>query len=152
MNIDDYINNLQSDIDIQLSQFGLNGGQQDTASESEKKFRPECGTQVEADAKSAMAYCLIDEGKYWEAQSLIYEAGDTLYDLQDGSELLQGIYASMLTVCARLYVAVHRIDVAQEAINGSLSIFDRLPAGCTGATDEQREEATLLATEISKQR
>ncbi len=101
--------------------------------------------------KSAMAYCLIDERKYWEAQSLIYEAGDALYDLQDGSELLQGIYASMLTVCARLYVAVHRLDVALEAINGALSIFDRLPAGCTGATDEQREEAASLAAEISKQ-
>jgi hypothetical protein len=101
--------------------------------------------------KSAMAFCLIEEGKYWEAQSLIYEAGDTLYDLQDGSELLQGIYASMLTVCARLYVAVHRLDVALEAINGALSIFDRLPAGCTGATDEQREEAQTLAMEISTQ-
>lgn len=99
--------------------------------------------------KSAMAYCLIGEGKYWEAQSLIYEAGDTLYDLQDGSELLQGIYASMLSVCARLYVAVHRLDVAQEAINGALSIFDRLPAGCSGATGEQREEAQALAEEIS---
>ena len=88
--------------------------------------------------------------RYWEAQSLIYEAGDTLYDLQDGSELLQGIYASMLTVCARLYVAVNRLDVAQEAINGALSIFDRLPEGCSGATDEQREEAASLAAEISK--
>jgi hypothetical protein len=100
--------------------------------------------------KSAMAFCLIDEGKYWEAQNLIYEAGDTLYDLQDGSELLQGIYASMLTVCARLYVAVHRLDVALEAINGALNIFERLPACCSRVTDEQREEATLLAAEISK--
>ena len=101
--------------------------------------------------KSAMAYCLIDEGKYWEAQSLIYEAGDTLYDLQDGSELLQGIYASMLTVCARLYLAVHRLDVAHEAIDGALSIFDRLPSGCTGATEEQREEAAAIATEIGRE-
>ena len=50
MNIEDYINNLQSDLDSQLSQFGLNGGQQNDASEGEKKFCPECGTQVEADA------------------------------------------------------------------------------------------------------
>ena len=101
--------------------------------------------------KSAMAYCLIDEGKYWDAQSRIYEAGDTLYDLQDGSELLQGIYASMLTVCARLYKAVHRLDVALEAVNGAISIFDRLPSGCTGASDEQREEAARLESEIRKE-
>ena len=101
--------------------------------------------------KSAMAYCLIAEGKYWEAQSLIYEAGDTIYDLQDGSELLQGIYASMLTVCARLYLAVNRLDVALETINGAIGIFDRLPSGCAGASDEQREEAVRLESEIKKE-
>lgn len=100
-------------------------------------------------AKSAMALCLIGEGKYWEAQSLIYEAGDTLYDLQDGTELLQGIYASMLTVCARLYIAVKRFDVAQQAINGAISIFDRLSEDCAGASDEQRKEAKELASEIN---
>lgn len=99
--------------------------------------------------KSAMACCLIDEGKYWEAQGLIYEAGDTLYDLQDGSDLLQGIYASILTVCARLYKAVNRLDAAREAIKGALSIFDRLPTGCAGASEEQRQEATSLDAEIS---
>ena len=98
--------------------------------------------------KSAMAYCLIDEGKYWEAQSLIYEAGDAVYDLQDGSEFLQGIYASMLTVCARLYMAVNRLDKAIEAINGAKSIFERLPDGCPGASKEQRDEAFALASEI----
>ena len=117
---------------------------------SVKRVDSQMAPYVMSVVKSAMAYCLIDEGKYWEAQSLIYEAGDTLYDLQDGSELLQGIYASMLTVCARLYMAVHRLDVAQEAINGALSIFDRLPPGCTGATDEQRKEAASLAAEINK--
>ena len=98
--------------------------------------------------KSAMAYCLIDEGKYWEAQSLIYEAGDTLYDLQDGSELLQGIYASMLAVCARLYVAVNRLDVAQDTINVAISIFDRLPADILGGSTEQRRDAYDLAADI----
>ena len=101
--------------------------------------------------KSAMARCLIDEGKYWEAQNLIYEAGDALYDLQDGSELLQGIYASMLTVCARLYLAVHRLDVAQESVDGALCIFNRLPSGCTGASVEQREEAVGIAAEIGRE-
>ena len=101
--------------------------------------------------KSTMAFCLIDEGKYWEAQRLIYEAGDTLYDLQDGSELLQGIYASILVVCARLYLTVNYLDAAREAISGALSIFNRLPKGCPGVTIEQREEADMLNTEIYTQ-
>ena len=44
MNFDDFINDLQSDIDSQLSQFGLNGDS------GNKKFCPECGTQVVSDA------------------------------------------------------------------------------------------------------
>lgn len=98
--------------------------------------------------KSAMAFCLIDEGKYWEAQNIIYEAGDAIYDLQDGSELLQGIYASMLAVCARLYLAVNRLDVAKETILGAASIFDRLTADCLGCSMEQRKETYNLAVEI----
>lgn len=98
--------------------------------------------------KSAMAFCLIDEGKYWEAQSLIYEAGDALYDLQDGSPMLQCVYASSLVVCARLYVAIHRIDVAQEAIIGAVGVFDRLPRNVEGCSEEQRKEAYQLAVEV----
>ena len=99
-------------------------------------------------AKSAQACYLMDEGKYWEAQNLIYEAGDTLYDMQDGSDILQGIYATMLAVCARLYLKVGRLDVALETINGALSIFDRLPADVPGNNIEQREEANQIATQI----
>ena len=99
-------------------------------------------------AKSAQAYHLMEEGKYWEAQNLIYEAGDTLYDMQDGSDILQGIYASMLTVCARLYLKVGRLDVALESINGALSIFNRLPANVPGNSSEQREEANQIAIQI----
>ena len=39
MNFDDFINDLQSDIDSQLSQFGLNGDS------GNKKFCPECGAK-----------------------------------------------------------------------------------------------------------
>ncbi len=99
-------------------------------------------------AKSAQAYYLMDEGKYWEAQNLIYEAGDTIYDMQDGSDILQGIYATMLVVCARLYLKVGRLDVGLEAINGAISIFDRLPAGVLGNSAEQREEANLIDAQI----
>ena len=50
MNIDEYLNNLQNDLDSQLSQFGLNGGLHNGGGTAEKKFCPECGTQVEAEA------------------------------------------------------------------------------------------------------
>jgi len=99
-------------------------------------------------AKSAQAYYLMEEGKYWEAQNLIYEAGDTLYDMQDGSELLQGIYATALTVCARLYLLVGRLDVGLEAIKGAAGIFDRLPTDVPGCSTEQRRETFDLAFEI----
>ena len=99
-------------------------------------------------AKSAQACYLMDEGKYWEAQNLIYEAGDTLFDMQDGSDVLQGVYASMLVVCARLYLKVGRLDVGLEAINGAISIFDRLPIDILGNSAEQREEADQIAAQI----
>ena len=102
-------------------------------------------------AKSAQACYLMDEGKYWEAQNLIYEAGDALYDMQDGSDILQGIYATMLVVCARLYMKVGRLDVGLEAINGAISIFDRLPADIPGNSAEQRGEADQIVTLINNQ-
>lgn len=98
--------------------------------------------------KSAMAYYMMDENKFREAQNLIYEAGDMLYDMQDGSDLLQGIYATILVVCARLYLQVGRLDVGLDAVNGAISIFNRLPVDCLGNSIEQREEANLVLTQI----
>lgn len=55
MNIDEYLNNLQADLDNQLSQFGLGrsqaSGQQSEDTFGDFKFCPECGTRVSADAK-----------------------------------------------------------------------------------------------------
>lgn len=98
--------------------------------------------------KSALAYYMMDENKFREAQDQIYEAGDILYDMQDGTELLQGIYASILTVCARLYLQLDRLDVAKETILGAAGIFDRLPADCLGCSMEQRKETYSMAAEI----
>ena len=52
MNIDEILNNLQSDLDDQLSRFGVDSGQGTAhqGASGDKKFCPECGTQVEADA------------------------------------------------------------------------------------------------------
>jgi hypothetical protein len=57
----------------------------------------------------------------------------------------------MLVVCARLYLKVGRLDVGLEAINGAISIFDRLPADVPGNSAEQREEADLIAVQIKNQ-
>ena len=55
MNIDEYLNNLQNDLDNQLSQFGfgrsLTSGQQHEEGFGGFKFCPECGTKVDADAR-----------------------------------------------------------------------------------------------------
>lgn len=55
MNIDEYLNNLQNDLDNQLSQFGLGhsqtSGQQPGEGFSDFKFCPECGAKVEAEAR-----------------------------------------------------------------------------------------------------
>ena len=55
MNIDEYLNELQSNLDNQLARFGM--GEQpasdadNTEATEEKKFCPECGNKVAADAK-----------------------------------------------------------------------------------------------------
>jgi len=57
MNIDEYLNNLQNDLDQRLSEFGVETSRQveqptaDDAVGTESKFCPECGTKVAGDAK-----------------------------------------------------------------------------------------------------
>ena len=55
MNIDEYLDNLQNDLDDQLSRFGVSdqptGNMFSTEEIEEKKFCPECGNKVAADAK-----------------------------------------------------------------------------------------------------
>ena len=54
MNIDEYLNNLQNNLDDQLSRFGVSdqpaGNMFSTEETEEKKFCPECGNKVAADA------------------------------------------------------------------------------------------------------
>ena len=61
---------------------------------------------------------------------------------------MQGIYASVLPVCARLYLRVDRLDVAKETILGAAGIFDRLQTDCLGCCMEQRKETYNMAAEI----
>ena len=84
MNIDDYINNLQSDLDNHLSQFGLNCGQQNVASEGEKKFCPECGIQVKVDANFCPS-C----GYNFNAEAVAPD--NSTLEIQDNSSEQEGI-------------------------------------------------------------
>lgn len=99
--------------------------------------------------KSTLAYFYIDEGRYREAQDLIYEAGDELYAMQDGSSSLQGIYATMLVICSRLYKEAGILDKALETVQSAISIFERLTPDILGNSREQREEAEFLLAQIS---
>ncbi len=55
MNIDDYLNDLQNNLDDQLSRFGVSdqpqGNMFSTEETEEKKFCPECGNKVAVEAK-----------------------------------------------------------------------------------------------------
>jgi len=96
MNIDDYLNDLQSDIDSQLSQFGLNGEQQNAIGEAEKKFCPECGTQVEIDANFCPS-C----GYNFNAETVVPDSSAN--GLQDNSSEQEGIIWTDTQVLAKKY-------------------------------------------------
>lgn len=72
---------------------------------------------------ACQANYLIDEGKLRKAQELLYEAGDSLYAMQDGSTVRKGAYASLLVALAKLYIAAGREDVAREALAGASRVF-----------------------------
>lgn len=99
-------------------------------------------------AKSALAIYLMEEEKYNDAQKLIYEAGDAIYSMQDGSNLLMGVYATLLTVCARLYYLAEQFDASFIAIKGACGIFDYISSIETGCSVEQRYETYSLAVDL----
>ena len=69
MNIDEYLNELQSNLDNQLARFGMGeqpaGNADNTEATEEKKFCPECGNKVAADAtfcpKCGYKFDAVDE-------------------------------------------------------------------------------------------
>ena len=81
MNIDEYLDNLQSVIDNQLSQFGLNGGLQNASSDEEKKF-----LRFAASRHIVFTYSKIAD--YYahasaEMQSLMEESALVIIDMDD---------------------------------------------------------------------
>lgn len=100
-------------------------------------------------AKSTLAYYDIQDDKLYDAQMLLYEVGDQLYEMQDGSELLQGIYASVLDLVGKLYVEVGKYEDAKIAADAAAKIFRRIKPGQISSSDEQIESATQLAKSIN---
>lgn len=99
--------------------------------------------------KSTLAYYNIQEDKLYDAQMLLYEAGDQLYEMQDGSELLQGIYASILDLVGKLYVEVGKYDEAKIAADAAIKIFHRIKPEQISSSEEQIESATQLSESIN---
>lgn len=86
---------------------------------------------------ACQANYLIDDRKLRKAQELLYEAGDSLYAMQDGSAQRKGAYASLLVVLGKLYVAAGRDDVARQAIDGARKVF-------SSGVESSEEVKTLL--------
>ena len=105
MNFDDFINDLQSDIDSQLSQFGLN------VNSDNKKFCPECGTQVVADAN----FC-PDCGYNFNPES---ESLDSDNETHEESDVKEGIIWTDTRVLAAKYKTTR--NAVQSIIEGFIS-------------------------------
>lgn len=67
--------------------------------------------------KMGKAYLLIEENKLREAQILIYEIGDQLYSLQDGSETLKTAYLGIFIPAYLLYKKAGVTDMAQATLD-----------------------------------
>lgn len=74
-------------------------------------------------AAACQAYYLIENGKLRNAQELLYEAGDELYEAQDGSVRLKTAYASLLVLLSWLYIKAGRKDVAAVAKSGAQQLI-----------------------------
>lgn len=91
---------------------------------------------------TCQANYLIDCGKLRNAQELLYEAGDSLYAMQDGSPKLKAAYAALLVVLGKLYKAAGREDMAAQALDGARRVF--------ASGSECSEEVTLLLNSLSQ--
>ena len=67
--------------------------------------------------KTGKAYLLIEENRLREAQLLIYETGNLLYSLQDGSEALKTAYLGIFIPAYLLYKKAGLTDMAQATLD-----------------------------------
>jgi hypothetical protein len=99
MNIDEYLNNLQNDLDDQLSRFGVSdqpaANMFSVHETEEKKFCPECGNKVAADAKfcpeCGFRFQNEDADNELDESSDTADAVATDYDPEELSQLLSNI-------------------------------------------------------------
>ena len=128
MNIDDYLNNLQSDLDSQLSQFGLNGQQNvSDGMEQECKFCPECGTKVETEANFCpnCGYCFNaddseddePQGESNEDEGIIWT--DTLVLAQKygtSRQAVRDLLMGFITANQEMGINWHLLDMAEHQL------------------------------------
>ena len=100
--------------------------------------------------KSTLAYYYIQSGQLYQAQMLLYQEGDVLYDMQDGSEILQGVYASVLGLVGMLYLEAGRYAEAKTCAVGAQQIFNRLTKGTLSTTPEQLETVNELNQRLNQ--
>lgn len=84
---------------------------------------------------ACQANYLIDEGRLRKAQELLYEAGDSLYAMQDGTPGLKAAYAALLVVLGKLYKAAGRGDVAAQALDSARRVLASAPECSTEVTE-----------------
>ena len=68
---------------------------------------------------------------------------------KDGTELLQGIYASILDLVGKLYVEVGKYEEAKIAADAAIKIFHRIKSEQISSSEEQIESATQLSESIN---
>lgn len=99
--------------------------------------------------RTTMAYYDIMDGNLYNAQQTLYDVGDQLYEMQDGTELLQGIYASVLGLVGLLYTEAGRYAEAQQAVDSAATIFGRIAPDMLSSTPQQRQAVADLQEKIN---
>lgn len=94
-------------------------------------------------AVKGLVYLLDDQ--YRMSQQCLYEAGDLLYDTQDGTQSLECCYASILYITAYLYRETNHINEAVQAAAGVVSIYERWE---NEVPDEEIASANALLADI----
>ena len=125
MNIDEYLNNLQSDLNSQLSQIVIGGQLTDSVSEQESKFCPECGTKVEAEANFCpnCGYCFNaddseddePQGESNENEGIIWT--DTLVLAQKygtNRQAVRDLLMGFITANEEMGIDWHLLDMADH--------------------------------------
>lgn len=78
----------------------------------------------ETSARCCEAFYLIESGKFKDAQKIIYEAADLLFDKQDGSEKYKRAYTAVLALAAYFYFKIGQKDLAEATLEDFRSVIN----------------------------